>query len=190
MLYSSLVVLKNRLNQFLKQRSATVEEMAVLASIGDVSNGVAQDGNAVVLSLANIEKETAAYATRQLPDPAMHGVLANKPLHLNVYLLLSACFGPSSYEESLKQLSACLEFFQAHHIFDHHSTPELDNRIDKLVIELVNMSMHELSNLWGMAGGKYYPSAMYKMRMVIIDAHEMRAELPSAKGYDVGMQKK
>ena len=40
-------------------------------------------------------------------------------------------------------------------------------------LEVVNLSMHELSNLWSISGENYYPSVVCKIRLLQVDAGEI-----------------
>ena len=65
-------------------------------------------------------------------------------------------------------LSAAISFFQYTSVFNHNNTPDLDSSVEKLVFEMINLNIQELSQLWGVHGGKYLPSVLYKTRMVTI----------------------
>ena len=65
-------------------------------------------------------------------------------------------------------------------VFDKHSTPDLDSRIDKLVLDIENLNIQDLSNLWGLLGGRYLPSVYYRVRMVTIHPDNVVAQLPYA----------
>ena len=51
---------------------------------------------------------------------------------------------------------------------NHQNAPDLVDPVEKLVFEMVNLNIQELSQIWGVHGGKYLPSVLYKTRMVTI----------------------
>ncbi len=61
-------------------------------------------------------------------------------------------------------------------VFTPFTHPSLDPGIEKLVFELYNLSFEQLNQVWGMLGGKYYPSVLYKMRVISIDEMSIEAE--------------
>jgi hypothetical protein len=65
-------------------------------------------------------------------------------------------------------VSYVIQFFQAKNVFTPENTTELDPRVQKLIIELHPMSFEQQNYLWGMVGGKYLPSALYKFRLLVI----------------------
>lgn len=155
------------LNQFLGRSSMTPEKRVVLA------NPVEADGkpgehtvNKVVLFLAGIERDT-------MPRGAGDGhmLARNAPTFLNLYLMVAANFTAASYPDSLKYLSRAIAFFQQYPVFDRSSSPALGDGIEKLILDMENLDRRELNNIWGMFGGKYMPSVLYRVRMVTIDSN-------------------
>jgi hypothetical protein len=134
-----LSLILDELNLFLTARFAGSELRAVLSDL------VQQDGtpppqieNKLVLSLVNIERETG--------------------LNLNLYLRVAANFASADYIESLQFLSAALEFFQDRPVF---TAPGME----RLNVQMLNLTIQDLHSLWSISGSKYLPSAFYKLRM-------------------------
>ncbi|RCU50552.1 DUF4255 domain-containing protein [Corallincola holothuriorum] len=95
------------------------------------------------------------------------------PVLLNLFLLISFDF--SQYETSLLRLSQTVERFQSQRYFDHNnaSDPNLwPAGLERLVFDLHNVGFEQLNQLWGVLGGSYYPSILYKVRLVKIQAQE------------------
>ena len=178
MIHTAINQIAFELNQFLKRNFERSEDMVV------VSNILEQDGtlaahidNKVVVFLTNIEKEPVPGSPPQAG--AMGGsrtVMGTAPLHLNLYLMFAAYFSGSNYPEALKCISSTVRFFQMTPVFDHHNTPDLHRGIERLVLDVQNLDMQQLSNLWGILSSRYLPSILYKVRMVTIDADAVRAE--------------
>jgi hypothetical protein len=167
------------LNQFLKRSFARSEEMVVVSNILEQDGTVAAHiENKVVVFLTNIEKETVARALPQVKIGAgARSVVGTVPLHLNLYVMFAAYFSGSNYPEALKSISATIRFFQMTPVLDHHNTPDLDPSIDMLALEIENLDIQQLSNLWGILSSRYLPSIMYKVRMVTIDAGAVQSEV-------------
>ena len=92
--------------------------------------------------------------------------------------MVAGHFNGNNYPEALKFLSNTISFFQRHPVFDHNNTPELDSRIDKLVLDIENLNIKDLSTLWSAITGKYLPSIIYKVRMVAFDSEDVRFRTP------------
>ncbi|MCP4121851.1 MAG: DUF4255 domain-containing protein [Bacteroidetes bacterium] len=119
------------------------------------------------ITLVNIEEDRVNKAN----DPyiknstGLHKV--NPEIKLNVFVLFSANF-VDNYDEALKFISYIIRFFQSKHVFTSSNTPRLDPSIEKIIAELHPMSFEQQNYLWGMIGGKYLPSVMYKLKMLVI----------------------
>lgn len=185
MINAAINQLALELNESLRKTFSLEESIVV------VSNTVEQDGslplqanNKVALSLINIERETFS-----AKGGGMNGghsfsrqVRGNEPIYLNLYVMVSICFGGNNYLESMKFLSNTIAFFQRRPVFDHSNSPDMDDGIEKLVLDIENLSIQDLSNLWGVLGGKYYPSVLYRVRMVTIDPGDIRDQAVTISG--------
>jgi hypothetical protein len=91
----------------------------------------------------------------------------NPKIFLNLFVLFAV--NKADYLQSLKELSLVIQFFQQKFYFDLSNSPSLDVKIDKLLMELHSLNFEQLNHLWGVLGGKYIPSVLYKMRVVGIE---------------------
>ncbi len=166
------------LNQYVRRTFSLNEDMVVVSSLLEQDGAVSVPVyNKLVLFLVNIEKDT----TPQQRKPHTHTDVArviesSPPLHLNLYLMVAGNFSGGNYAEGLKFISAAVSFFQRQAVMDRTSTPALDRRIERLMLDVENMSMQDLSSMWGMLGGKYLPSVLYKVRMVTFDAGDIERQ--------------
>jgi hypothetical protein len=152
-----------------------------------VSNILEQDGtiathvnNKIVVSLVNIEKESVPLNNvGHAPATAMRRTVSNPPIYVNLYLMFASYFSGNNYQEGLKFISNTIHYLQGQSVFDQHNSPELDANINKLVMDIHNLDITDLSNLWGVLSGKYLPSVLYKVRMVTVDAGAVKDQIPS-----------
>ncbi len=121
-------------------------------------------------------------------DPsAPHGILQTEvsgttairrlpALALNVQVLLAANFD-DRYEEGLAALSSALGFFQANPVFGKDAqTDPLPAPMRKLSIELASLSLQDLTGLWSVMGGRFLPSVVYQLRLVMIDPAKVQRQ--------------
>lgn len=171
MLDLALKAISIQLNRYMHRHFDLDEDAVMLTSPFDLEgNASAWVKNKLVIFLSNINKDT-------LPNTARNSVPAGQlsttsftssaPLALNVYIIVAASFDTSRYQESLKYLSNAINCFQQQPVIDPHNYPEMSDQIEKLILEIENVSINDLSNLWGILGGHYIPSVMYKVRMLV-----------------------
>jgi hypothetical protein len=125
------------------------------------------------ISLINVEEETAL---RNLPHvERRQGQLlrVEPPVHLNLCLLFAFEF--QAYETTLAHLSKAVELFQLKRWFgpETQTGPNANAfppELERLVLEMVNLDFEALNNLWGILGGAYFPSVVYRLRLIKVQA--------------------
>lgn len=170
MLDLALKAIAKQLNEHVHRKFDLDEDVVVLSAPFDADGGSAsQLNNKIVVFLANIHKDSFPHASERQPV-AMDGAnfLYAPPLYLNLYVMIGAYFDSARYADSLRFLSCAVSCFQAKPMLDQNNTPDLGEGIDKLILDIENVSIHELSNLWGIMGGKYIPSILYRVRMLTV----------------------
>ncbi len=167
MIYEALSCIVTEINAHLKSTLNLTEDLVLLSSLVNQDGSIAIQGeNKLVLTLINIEKETATSTFQRYSNLPQSSA---RPLHINIYFLCSAYFSSNNYPEALRFISFIIGYFQQKSVFDNSNTPTLDNRIDKLTVELTEISLDKLSNIWAVLGTKYMPSVLYKLRMLVFD---------------------
>jgi uncharacterized protein DUF4255 len=183
MLEAAIGLIAAQLNQALRSAFQVSEDLVAVTNLVDVNGGVPVAAtNRLVLFLVNIERETvmAGQGARAAAGGGDRDAVAqtSPAVHLNLMLMFAANFGGSQYTEALKFIAATVAFFQGRALFDHHNSPELDPRIERLVLEMKSLDLAELANLWGILGGKYVPSVLYRMRMISFDSGYITRLMP------------
>lgn len=172
MIDTAISHIAGELNQFLKQRFTLDEDVVVVSNILEQDGTVASHvNNKIVVSLVNIQKDTVPFQQQKLAAAGQNrSVVSNAPVFFNLYLMFASYFSGNNYQEGLKFISSTISYFQGQPVFDHTNSPQLSPDIDKLVMDIENLSIDDLSGLWGVLSGKYLPSILYKVRMVTCDS--------------------
>jgi hypothetical protein len=188
MIDAALSQVASQLNNALRRSFQLGEELVVVSSLHEPDGGVAANiNNKIAVFLVNIERDTTP-SPRSRPG-AGEGRHARQPqpVSLNLMVMFAANFSASNYTEALKFISSTIAHFQSWPVLDHQNTPDLDPRIDKLTLDIENLSVSDLSNLWGLFSGRYLPSVLYRMRMVTFDAGQFDAQLPVVRRVQAGV---
>ena len=172
----ALTVLRDRLNAHLSARFGVSEDLVVMAPLSDAEGSpTAETRNRLALFVTNIAEDGMPRVTSRGTRGALGGM---QPLHLDIYFMLASGHDPEIYGEGLKLISAALMFFQATPLLTPANAPEMAVGIEQLSIEVANLRVEEVGQLWGNMGGRYVPSVMFKMRSVMIDANAVTQLLP------------
>lgn len=164
-----------QLNEYLSGLLGTSEELVVVSNLlGPDGSPAPNVNNRVILFLTSIDKDTV---TQRLPEGRASAFSGSQPLFLNIYLMVAANFTGANYPEALKFLSLVIGFFHRQPVIDHANSPDLDQRIDKLVLDIENTSPQAMSNIWGVLGGRYLPSVLYRVRMVAVGGGDIHGRV-------------
>ena len=167
-----LVYITEELNSYLGRY---FDNPAGLAKIGILGVEGETDENKMVVSLLNIEREGAMGTTASFHGEGQGFVQKMSPWYLNIYFVVAAVFQDKRYMDSVKMLTTSISYLQQHPVV------VLENG-QKFAIELVTLSIQELTNVWSILGGKYYPSVVCKVRMLRFEGEEIRKTAGRVKG--------
>jgi hypothetical protein len=177
MIHEVLGFLKEQLNQSLKSYDSPQEDKVVFMN-GDRTDSVTFPKNSVTPLLINIEEENVMRQGDPYIQVRKDGtrVGVNPEIRINLFVLFVSSF--TSYEESLKYLSAVIKFFQSNRVFTHEHSPMLTENVDRLIMELVTMPFTSQNEIWNALRTTYVPSVLYKVKMIIFEDEEPRALSP------------
>lgn len=121
------------------------------------------------LSVINVAEERTL---RNLPHTERQTAVTRRfepPVHVNLDVLVA--FNMVDFETSLTVLSRTIEAFQTRRFFDATTNPPggtvpFPVGLDRIILEMRNLSLEELNNLWRMLGGAYLPSVVYRLRLI------------------------
>ena len=180
-IFKALNIIVSRVNLITPEGDP--EPKVQLGNIAQYESESNDFNNGVVCSLVNIEEEATLrngrFSTRSTSDDEKV-FKHNPPEYFNLYILFSATH--TEYTEALKDISRIASFFQQYLVLNQDNEVELnrlfdelaierpealrDAKISKLIFELFTLSVEQLNHLWGILGGKYFPSLLYKCRLV------------------------
>jgi hypothetical protein len=162
MLDTTLGAICNALNQYFRNRFGIAKDKVKLSNVvvKDDSAGLS-DMDKISVTLIGLHQESNI--RQKTPN------LSDTPIHLTMYVLFSVYFGEdSSYDQSLKELSAILSFFQGNPVITSQNAPDLPSEVERLTFKLENQALNEQQNMWSMLGGKHVPSVVYRVNIVPI----------------------
>ncbi|MBN2527981.1 MAG: DUF4255 domain-containing protein [Deltaproteobacteria bacterium] len=176
MINTAIQTITESLNDYLKAEFNLNEEIVVLSNLLEQDGSVTPNlENRIAVFVINVEKDTSRGPTQSIQRRDARNVQYGfDPVCINIYLVFAFNFNGRNYEESLKFLSQTIGFFQRHPVWDHHNTPGIDPRVSRLCMDIVNLDIKDLSNLWGVISSKYIPSVIYKIRTFIFESSAIR----------------
>ncbi len=180
----TLELVRRELDEYFHNAEPRVDDWVRLSNLVEPDGAPFAGANdCVVLFLYNITHETAISTFRPTKPVSDHVYdRVTPPLYVNLHLLCFANFHGKGYDAALAAISGVLSYFQQNPIFDHQNQPDLDPSIEKLSFQMENLGPHELNQLMSLAGVKYLPSVVYKLRMIPFASDDPKAEVPAVTG--------
>ena len=138
----------------------------------------------VVITLVNIEEEKTL---KNGPHYVQNGESLSKrnpTIFLNLYLLFSCA--DSNYFQALRKIQNVLLFFQKQYVFNKENSGSVFPSaagVEKIILDLFTLNFEQINHLWGILGGKYTPSVLYKLRIVAVQNADLQdvAEIKEIK---------
>lgn len=132
----------------------------------------------VGVSLVNVEEESALRNTDHVIRNGATTKYLEPAVHLNLSVLI--WFDFQKYETALKHMSSVVELFQHKRycsVRNQSAANPFPPKLERLLFEMHSLGFEQLSYLWGVAGGVYLPSVLYKVRLV-----RVQRQAPAAAG--------
>ncbi len=171
MISEVLTCLASEMNEYFSQKE-NIEDKVIVSAIVNPDGSVAIAGqNKVIISLINIEEEITL--RNIAPIHKSPGDVQLPLLHLNLYILISAYFQPLKYKEALTVISGIISFLYQKNVFSSANTKSLNPAIEKFSVEIQNITLENLNNIWSTIGAKYMPSVMYKLQLHYLPAESI-----------------
>jgi hypothetical protein len=192
MIKEAFAFLAEEVNKYLSLKlGVTTDPRLIVGNVVKVYDTDGQGGNnnltnKAILSLINIEEDRISKSQENFSRSDDRVVYKNPKIHLNLYALYAV--NRTDYSDALKWLSLIIQHFQYQNVFTPRTNPSLDSRIDTLILDLYSVNMEQLNHLWGVLGGKYIPSALYKVRVVGIEEDMIDGSGPYIK--EIGIMEK
>lgn len=186
MIDAALLHIAGHLNATLRRSLQSAEDLVAVTGLQEADGSPAAGASHRLSAfLVNLEPDVA-------PGMAVHAISSGArtprsapPVHLNLLVMFAANYGGSTYPEALKLIGSTIACFQAMPVLDAQNSPGLDPRLDKLTLAIEPLGLQEMATLWGVLGGRYVPSVLYRVRLITIDARQHDAQLPSVRALGV-----
>ena len=179
MIFEAIELMRAELQAYILPFSA-----GMFVEIGSIANVAGNQHDKILVSLVNVEEETAL---RNVPPPFQRNAAGNleikqPPVFLNLYVIICVNYSTeSNYATALQWLGRVVQCFQRKSFHTVANTPEAMNISAeaanlRVTTELYSLTFEKLNQLWGTLGGKQVPSVVYKVRVVEEEAETQLSE--------------
>jgi len=169
MIYEALQIISEQLDNYLSSEGLSnlvkLENIALLESSSENADNIK---GKVVLTLLNLEEESALKNTPNFKVRNGKTEYKNPPVNLNLFLLISA--NCDTYDKSLRCISKTIQVFTSTNTVYNRTNVAFDV-LDyfKFNLEIYTLSFEQLNYVWGTLGGRQLPSVVYKIQLLEIE---------------------
>ena len=168
--------LQTRLGQALPRgpHGEPQEKLFVYAG-SDKNDATSFRSDAISALLIRIEEEATLRPPDRYARTAGDGVRqrVEPEIRMNLWVLFVARF--PEYGEGLRHLSRVVAYFQNHRVFNQENSPELDDELQQVIVELVTPTFSEQNEIWGSLRAAYLPSVLYRVKLVVFRDPDARS---------------
>jgi hypothetical protein len=54
----------------------------------------------------------------------------------------------------------------------------MDSRLERLILNMENLTSQEMHSLWSIHGGRYLPSVLFRVRLITLDSNVVHSREP------------
>jgi hypothetical protein len=166
------------LDQYLRNRFGLSESKVIMNNLIESSGSIPQiNQNKIILSVINVEQETLkAFYGRSKMLAGGNYADVNPSERFNIDLLIGSNF--DDYAETLKFLDAVILFFQIHPYLDANAFSNIPSGLTRLEFDIEKINYVQMQGLWTSMGAKYFPSVIYKMRLMTYQGNQVDQIMP------------
>lgn len=172
MLGSLINFLKEDISAFISHKTGLGDGFVLAINLNNIlpeSDGI---DNKIIISIVNIEEEKILKSPDNYTKTNNEINYRKPPVWLNIICLFT--FYSKSIENytGIDMLSNVVQYFQSKPRIDRSNAVIADNYpadLEELRAEFVSLNYEQTNYLWGLFGGRYHPSVIYKFRTVPID---------------------
>jgi len=159
---AALNFMRRELNAVFRQLQDDPRDVVALGGLaGAQGAGMDETNNRLLLSLLHLRQDTTF---RNQRVKARAGEPARPPISIVLHTVFVSNY--TDYQTGLDLLADVIGILQARPVFDHATSPDLDPRIERLELAMLNLEYSELSHAWGLLRTDFRPSAFYEVRML------------------------
>ncbi|MBX3257534.1 MAG: DUF4255 domain-containing protein [Chitinophagaceae bacterium] len=168
-----IAFLREDINEFITNKIGAQSDYVSGANLNNIIDS--REGTTdkkIVISIVSIEED------KMLKTPDNYVKVNNEityrkpPVWLNIICLFTFYTKSAENYEGLEMLENVVEYFQSKPRIDKMNTVVPGNfpdNLEEIRAEFVSLNYEQTNDLWGLFGGKYHPSVVYKFKAVKVD---------------------
>ena len=167
-----ITFLKNDLNAFISNKLGVPGSFVLFTNLNNITENTQGADNKIIISIANIEEERMLKSPDNFTKTPTEISYKQPPVWLNIICLFTYYTKSADDYEGIDLLANVIQYFQSKPRLDAISAVIPANFpaiYEQIRAEFVTLNFEQTNYLWGLFGGKYHPSVIYKFRTIPVD---------------------
>lgn len=164
--------LKVDLNSFISQKKGVEDTFVLFANLNNVIENSQNGENKIIISIVNIEEEKLLKSPDNYIKSPTEIIYKNPPVWLNFICLFTFFTKSNENYDGIDLLSNVVQYFQSKPRLNKVTAVVPENfpsGMEDLRAEFVSLNYEQTNYLWGLFGGKYHASVVYKFKTIPVD---------------------
>ncbi len=164
--------LKVDLNSFISQKKGVEDTFVLFANLNNVVENSQNGENKIIISIVNIEEEKLLKSPDNYIKSPTEIIYKNPPVWLNFICLFTFFTKSNENYDGIDLLSNVVQYFQSKPRLNKVTAVVPENfpsGMEDLRAEFVSLNYEQTNYLWGLFGGKYHASVVYKFKTIPVD---------------------
>lgn len=172
MINDLILFIRNELDSFISNKIGTTGKFVLFTNLNNVIEKGAESSVKIIISIVNIEEEKILKSPDNYVRKNNEINYRKPPVWLNIICLFT-CYTKSTDDYTgIDMLENVVQYFQSKPRLNKSNAIVPDNYpdgIEELNTEFISLNYEQTNYLWGLFGGKYHPSVIYKFKTIPVD---------------------
>ncbi len=167
-----IAFLKKDLNTFISNKIGTNGDFVVAANLNNIIDDKNAAADKIVISIVSIEEDKMLKAPDNYVKVNNEITYRKPPVWLNIICLFTFYTKDTESYQGIDMLENVVQYFQSKPRIDKTSAVVPGNYppgLEEVRAEFVSLNYEQTNDLWGLFGGKYHPSVVYKFKTIPVD---------------------
>ena len=169
MISQFIAFLKNDLNSFITNKKGVNENFVLFANLNNINENPQGADNKIIISIVNIEEEKLLKSPDNYTKTATEINYKKPAVWLNFICLFTYYTKSNENYDGIDLLANVVQYFQSRPRIDK-TTAVVPKHFQLCMkdfrAEFVSLNYEQTNYLWGLFGGKYHPSVIYKFKTI------------------------
>ncbi len=172
MINAFIQFLKADLNAFITNKIGAQNSFVLFTNLNNITENTVGADNKIIISIVNIEEDKMLKTPDNYIKVNQEINYKKPPVWLNIICLFTFYTRSAENYTGIDMLANVVQYFQSKPKLDANTAfvvGSFPSVFEEIRSEFISLNYEQTNYLWGLFGGKYHPSVIYKFKTIPID---------------------